>query len=115
MKPEIKQMWVDALRSGKYRQGDSYLRVENSFCCLGVLCDLHARATGGEWNGGHYFGAWLEPPLEVVKWSGLGTSVPKTHSGLYLADLNDGERTGDGKQNKPATFRQIADIIETEF
>lgn len=39
----LKQKWVDALRSGAYKQGNGYLRTkEDKFCCLGVLCDLMA-------------------------------------------------------------------------
>jgi hypothetical protein len=37
---KINQRWVKALRSGKYPQTDGALRRENSFCCLGVLCDV---------------------------------------------------------------------------
>ncbi len=34
--------WAEALRSGEYTQGQYKLRsAENSFCCLGVLADLH--------------------------------------------------------------------------
>jgi hypothetical protein len=41
MAPEWKQKWIEALRSGKYEQGESRLRsVEDCYCCLGVLCDL---------------------------------------------------------------------------
>lgn len=41
MDKEIKKKWVEALRSGKYRQGHYVLRDENdSFCCLGVLVDI---------------------------------------------------------------------------
>lgn len=41
MKPEIKEKWLEALRSGRYKQGNSYLKnYKNEFCCLGVLCDL---------------------------------------------------------------------------
>jgi hypothetical protein len=42
MNPEIKKKWVDALRSGKYKQGRDGLhdRLNNTFCCLGVLCDV---------------------------------------------------------------------------
>jgi hypothetical protein len=41
MKADIKQRWVEALRSESYQQGPSMLRSqENRFCCLGVLCDL---------------------------------------------------------------------------
>lgn len=44
MKPEHKQAWVDALRSGKYEKGTGYLRQRKGsgdrFCCLGVLIDV---------------------------------------------------------------------------
>lgn len=45
MKPEIKEMWVNALRSGEYTQGLHQLTANNRFCCLGVLCDI-ARKCG---------------------------------------------------------------------
>ena len=44
MNPEIKAKWVAALRSGEYKQAKGQLRIGNSFCCLGVLCNLHAQA-----------------------------------------------------------------------
>lgn len=40
MNKEIKQKWVEALRSGEYKQGKGTLRTNNLFCCLGVLCDI---------------------------------------------------------------------------
>lgn len=40
MNPGIKASWLEALRSGRYQQGQGQLRWENSFCCLGVLCDI---------------------------------------------------------------------------
>lgn len=42
MDAELKAKWVDALRSGKFRQGDAmlYNMSQNSFCCLGVLCKV---------------------------------------------------------------------------
>ena len=40
LQPHIKEAWLKALRSGKYRQGTERLRTENGFCCLGVLCDI---------------------------------------------------------------------------
>lgn len=43
MDPELKQKWVDALRSGKYKQGNGWLRDEKDrYCCLGVLADVMA-------------------------------------------------------------------------
>lgn len=36
----MKQMWIEALRSGDYEQGESYLKdPEGRYCCLGVLAD----------------------------------------------------------------------------
>lgn len=37
---EIMREWVRRLRSGGYRQGRNRLRLNDEFCCLGVLCDL---------------------------------------------------------------------------
>lgn len=49
MNPEIKAMWVKALRSGDYYQGTDYLAVKREgfaeHCCLGVLCEI-AKAQG---------------------------------------------------------------------
>lgn len=48
MKKDIAEMWIEALRSGKYKQGYGYLKQESGdnieenarFCCLGVLCSI---------------------------------------------------------------------------
>lgn len=42
MDAAIKAKWLEALRSGDYRQGTGHLRsVSNdTYCCLGVLCDI---------------------------------------------------------------------------
>lgn len=44
MNPQVKQLWVDALRSGDYSQGKGHLNKDGKFCCLGVLCDLAVKA-----------------------------------------------------------------------
>ena len=46
MKKNVAKIWVKALRSGKYKQGQSFLKQFNSkgqprHCCLGVLCELY--------------------------------------------------------------------------
>lgn len=46
MRKEIAKKWIKALRSGKYKQGQDYLKQYNSkgeprHCCLGVLCELY--------------------------------------------------------------------------
>lgn len=45
MRPDVKAKWITALRSGEYRQGRGSLREHDAYCCLGVLCDLHAKET----------------------------------------------------------------------
>lgn len=54
MDKQIKQRWIDALRSGNYKQGKFWLRrgdkCESSFCCLGVLCDIYNQDTGNNWS-----------------------------------------------------------------
>lgn len=44
MNQEIKDRWVNALESGRYRQGVGMLHTNHGgveqFCCLGVLSDL---------------------------------------------------------------------------
>ena len=37
LQPEVKQKWVKALRSGKYKQTQENLYKNDKFCCLGVL------------------------------------------------------------------------------
>lgn len=38
MTPELKALWIAALRSGDYKQGTGALRnPDNTWCCLGVL------------------------------------------------------------------------------
>lgn len=49
MKPELKENWIKALRSGKYTQTSNHLRVNDGYCCLGVLCDvLDPKKWGGK-------------------------------------------------------------------
>lgn len=48
MDKALKAKWLEALRSGKYKQGRGKLRsVDDEFCCLGVLCDISGQ---GQWK-----------------------------------------------------------------
>lgn len=46
MDAKIKREWLKALRGGEYRQGQSYLKSGNKYCCLGVL----ASVSGCSWK-----------------------------------------------------------------
>mgnify|MGYP000735863425 CR=1 FL=1 len=45
MTKELRDKWVEALRSGRYQQGKGHLHAGECFCALGVLCDV----LGLEW------------------------------------------------------------------
>lgn len=103
MDPEVKAEWLAALRSGNYRQGRGYLRRNlgdgnEGFCCLGIVCDLYAKANPeeGKWeisSGRHgsmfYAGAdnaATDLPNEVQDWAKLRSDSVRS----YLARQNDG-------------------------
>jgi hypothetical protein len=105
MKPEYVKPWVDALRSGKYKQCKSMLRVDGGHCCLGVLCDI----VGVEWTkeSDEFFsinGEFRVLPREVMEKVGMQTRQGAPSGGLFLSELNDGGKT----------FAEIADIIEAD-
>lgn len=60
---ERKELWVQALKSGEYVQGEGNLRTEeDGYCCLGVACDVYHKVTGlGQWL---VVGDWEEAPSE---------------------------------------------------
>lgn len=112
MKSDIKQQWLDALRSGEYNQGVGQLKsVTGEFCCLGVLCDLHAKATITEWDNrsGRYLGRHGNLPEEVQRWAGLQDEIPVVmDSSGYPTDVSVLNDTG-------TSFATIADSIEASL
>jgi hypothetical protein len=122
MNPEIKAKWVAALRSGQYMQIKGKLTDGKGFCCLGVLCDIHAHETGGTWetlgftNAIEYGGEQGGLPFVVQRWAGLDSRNPniKQPNSIYnksLAEYNDGTSRG-GQYDRPCSFTEIAQIIE---
>jgi hypothetical protein len=90
MDSQIKRKWINALQSGEYKQGVAYLRNGMKFCCLGVLCDLHAKEMSGSWEQpykkwewvdgiyGAYLGVTRLPPPEVLEWADLNVTKELT-------------------------------------
>ena len=39
MNKEIKEKWIEALRSGRYNKIKGALKKDDGFCAVGVLCD----------------------------------------------------------------------------
>lgn len=128
MNPEVKKLWVDALRSGKYKQGQNALATYDldtegyAYCCLGVLCEV-AREQGvdvevlefGTEDDELYLMYHRQHeilPSHIADWAGLddqranftaiyGSMIIQTS----LVERNDAGRTFDG----------LAEDIETYF
>ena len=127
LKPEIKQLWLAALRSGDYKQAQGVLRnPSNAMCCLGVLCNLHAQAhpkiAAAQDDPTVYMGDSSLPPEDVMKWAfdvkdhdcinyhvefredGIDDRGRTTHNGATtLVELND---------SREYSFKQIANVID---
>ena len=108
MKKRIKNLWLKALRSGKYRQGTAGLRAEDMYCCLGVLCDLHSKAAFTSWDYDEktgifrYLGESVVLPAEVCAWAGLDEANPAVGR-IVVTTHNDTARR---------SFKRIALLIE---
>lgn len=113
MKIEIKEKWVNALRSGEYQQGKGGLLCEGKYCCLGVLSDLYAKEHNIEWKEEEYskFKSLLDSdkilPIEIRKWAELEEENPYVFNDYHqtLAELND----------NGLSFIGIADLIEKQL
>lgn len=100
MSSDIKLRWLDALRSGNYRQAQGalqrtfspYTKYDVGYCCLGVLADIQ----GCDWDMQH-----LATSRVPEKYS-AGLKIEEQEK---LATMND-----NGK-----TFSEIADYVEENF
>lgn len=116
MKPEIAEMWIEALESGEYKQTSEVLtRIYNGeqrHCCLGVLCKLAIK------NGlqidtrleedllgypiTYYDDEHNYLPAKVRDWAGMNNTRGVYAKGESLALDNDSAKT----------FLEIAQIIK---
>lgn len=122
----VLQKWAKALRSGEYQQGERSLHKQDregrdSYCCLGVLCDLaleagvltkdlvKQRSEAGvtTFHYGEEDSSGLLPTA-VKRWAGLqtrdGSLFGPTLGVTSLAALNDAGMT----------FEAIARLIESK-
>lgn len=118
MNPEVKALWLEALRSGRYRQGRGRLRTtnpdgSNNYCCLGVLCDLYDKVHGEDgWmrvEGTHTMrhGGWIGTPSGwVLVWAGLHDRHGEFgEEGESLVEVNDNS----------SDFAEVIEVIEEYF
>ena len=99
MDAKIKKQWLKALRSGEYKKGINQLQWDDgsgnqTFCCLGVLCDIQGR----KWDRAKV----------------LTSNIPKKWAaGLSKKQMNDLAARNDGAGLAKHSFKHIADLIET--
>lgn len=119
LNPKIKQRWVEALRSGKYKQGRKVLFNPNTecYCTLGVLCDLFVQDGLARWaepydgeapilTGDNYSVHNLTPELnDAIGDVFLTVICPTFNVKRGVSDLND----------RGYTFAQLADLIEEQL
>lgn len=90
--------WIEALRSGRYKQGRFSLRNRNDeFCCLGVACDL---LDNNKWEGC----LWDSENYSMPKWAAKEFTI--TDFTETLISMND---------ERMKSFMKIADYIEANI
>lgn len=107
---EFRKEWIKALRSGDYKQGESYLRDEDRYCCIGVACDIHPEIR------------WKEELLTVGSlWNAVTSGDEYNGSGQlsdpYLIGLSDDAQDVLIALNDEEgfTFSEIADVLEAKL
>ena len=117
MNQDVKNLWVDALRSSEFTQGRGALRTkDNRYCCLGVLCDLYLRQTNDDVSWEYHdvflgYGLYGEKAVlteKVIKCSGIvnyNGKINVNNVETSLVSLND----------KGCSFNEIADLIEKQY
>lgn len=135
MDPEIKKLWIEALRSDDYEQGKSYLHSisnvgddkEHRYCCLGVLCEIAIKqglpivdklqeniVFSSRQTVITYDGQRSVLPGSVAAWANItsdGSYIPKRPAELH--NYKSGALTHDN--DKGMTFAEIASIIDEYF
>lgn len=127
MKPEIKKLWVNALRSGAYQKCTGALRRYRfdsdkcEYCALGVLCDLYIKETGAlRWeptDRDYYSLSDSEAdfmrtgslPTSVVEWAGLPGDDP------YMSTDEERLSVSEFNDHLGMSFPTIADYIERQL
>lgn len=97
LNPEFKERWVEALRSGKYKQTEGRLQKCGGYCCLGVAACL---IDPNGWDGNEFRGD--SHVLDDATMGEIGLS-PRAHD--WLTSMNDNGES----------FETIANYIEANL
>lgn len=115
---------VTALRSGKYRQANGHLRLDDvngdrSHCCLGVACEISGLSEWIQEEGlsrGRYLDETAVLPARVKEHFGFYSAGGDTRLGtIAIPGMDVQYRCLTEANDKGATFDQIADYIEKNW
>jgi hypothetical protein len=122
MNPEMKQKWIEALRSGKYQQIDGQLGSRDGHCCLGVLCEVldiekdynHAERYKYKFGEDRWDSAVI--PEAVRQAWGLDKLFDNPKPSVVEKDKFDAVEMGmHMNDHQRKTFAEIADWIEANL
>lgn len=120
MKQDIALKLVAALRSRQYKQGKDTLRSPiNTFCCLGVLCNIHAQEhpefAATQTDPTVYDGHRSRLSPDVMRWAGMRDSLGETARGRGLTSGSRRFRSLASANDAGVPFTVIADYIEANW
>jgi hypothetical protein len=113
MNRDVGKKWIDALRSGEFKQGHGQLKDDkDNYCCLGVLTAIYnednpnARVTLND----------MVLCEAVTEWAEIKDIDSSHNAGGKRGDKPSLWELNDGAFNMRChTFLEIADIIEAEM
>ena len=123
MDAKLKEKWVAALRSGKYKQGVGSLKRksdtgEEQFCCLGVLCDIFPKGRGN-WDDFYNYNFDIPKSINSFNWQGerrTNTSVSGTLDDTILEYVgltdNQAQKLMTFNDDDKRSFNWIASYVE---
>lgn len=108
---DLVKRWLEALRSGEYKQGRGMLRSQNGYCCLGVVCDLIDPEAWKTQIKRDYPYCWRSSEQQELFPVDLETSLSDTELDMLGLDHDQQESLMDMNDNG-YSFYDIADEIE---
>lgn len=116
MNERVKNLILEALRSGEYQQGRGQCFYKGCYCVTGVILDVYRKDTGdGNWNTEaaslvHNNGTLSHTQVQPCVWKWLGIEDEIPDYGLALC-YNGGCRYWN-TNDRGYPFDQLANIIE---
>ena len=108
MKRELFNNWIESLRSGKYKQGVLYLKRDNKYCCLGVLCEI-AGLQYDEINKMFVYNGDKNPSYLPESFA---IEIGMNYRGININNIFSSDKSLSCMDDTGKTFEQIADILE---